>query len=626
MKGLGSQDPRQLGRNRMVAVIGQGGMGRVLLGESPTGRLVAVKQIHRHLSSDADFRIRFQREVEASRRVTGAYSAAVVDYDTTSENPWLATEYIAGPSLNTVIEETGPLSLGGLRLLAAGLASALIEIHRAGLIHRDLKPGNVLLAPDGPRVIDFGIARALEGDTQLTMTGSVIGSPAFMSPEQAQGHQLTPAADVFSVGAILAFAASGHSPFAGTSTPQVLYSVMNSAPETTLVPEPLRDIVVRCLAKDPEHRPTPEQLLDAAGRIEPEPVWPGAVRDVIADHRTDSSWWVETTAKHAKYEAQLSELRTRRKHRIRTLIAAAGCLLLLIGIGVVAQQWAEQPGHAAPATDLTVSLTGEQWRLLDLCTLLDKSVGGQFGLRTGDVPSTSSYKCSLSYADAAGAKRSFSLSIGSTVAVYSDMYVPSGSVAGWMPMYGIFKENDLCARRVFTQTRPVVAIELSVGFRGGDGCKPAEQVMLSLINRLAVNPPQLSLPSNSIRRLDPCAMLSPSLVKAVVGDSRDSTGFPYDCQLESDDAFLSVDFTERGRLDKASLSGTQNPSIQVDGATAFIEDNDLTYHTCTLNYMARPTRDDLAEIVSVRSEVHGQPGSCERATRVLSAVLAQLPK
>ncbi|MFB8002175.1 protein kinase [Nocardia sp. NPDC056000] len=626
MKGLGSQDPRQLGRNRMVAVIGQGGMGRVLLGESPTGRLLAVKQIHRHLASDPEFHIRFQREVEASRSVTGAYTAAVVDYDADSESPWLATEYIPGPSLNAVIEETGPLSLGGLRLLAAGLASALIEIHRAGLIHRDLKPGNVLLAPEGPRVIDFGIARAVVSDGQLTLTGSVIGSPAFMPPEQAQGHQLTPAADVFSVGAILAFAASGQSPFAGTSTPQVLYSVMNSAPETDRVPEPLRDIVVRCLAKDPKLRPTPEQLLDAAGRIEPDPVWPGAVRDVIADHRADSGWWVATTAKHAKYEAQLDELRTRRKRRIQTLTAAAAALLLLIGIGMTAREWAEQPGHAAPATDLTVSLTGDQWRLLDLCTLLDRSVGGQFGLRSGDMSSTTSGECSVGYADAAGAKRSFKLAIGSTVSVFSDMFIPSGSVAGWMPMYGLFKENDLCARRVFTQTHPVVAIEVTASFRGGDGCKSAEQIMLALVNRLAVNPPQLPLPTNSIRRLDPCAMLSQQLVKAVVGDSRESTGFPYGCQLESDDAYLSVDFSERGRPDKASLSGTQGPSIRVDGVTAFIEDNDATYHTCTLTYMVRPTRDDLAEIVSIRSEVHGQAGSCDRAARVLSAVLPQLPK
>ncbi|MFF2552645.1 serine/threonine-protein kinase [Nocardia sp. NPDC058058] len=621
MKGLGSQDPRQLGRNRMVAVIGQGGMGRVLLGESPTGRLLAVKQIHRHLANDVEFRERFRREIAASRRVTGAYSVAVVDCDTESETPWLATEYIPGPGLGAVIEATGPLSLGGLRLLAAGLASALIEIHRAGLIHRDLKPANVLLAPDGPRVIDFGIARALEGDAQLTMTGSVIGSPAFMSPEQAQGQPLTPAADVFSVGAILALAASGHNPFAGTSTPQVLFSVLNSSPDTSRVPDALRDIVERCLAKNPEHRPTPEQLLDVAGKIEAEPVWPGAVRDVIAEHGTDSGWWVETTAKHARYEAQLAGLRAQRRGRLRVLAAAGASLILLVVTGVTAHQWAQQSGHAAPASDLSVALTSEQWQLLDLCTLLDKSIS-QNGMRTGDLSNSTPGQCSAPYTDTGGTKRSVVLSVGASATETLNQWTPTGAVAGWMPIYG---KSSMCDRRVMTQTRPPVTVEVTVSGKS-DGCKLSDSAMLAVVNRLGVNPPQLSLPANSIRRLDACALLNTQLRTEVLGGDIERTGFPYACSLNGSDAMATVEFTERMRPDKAGINGIP-PSVQVDGVTAYIEDNDGPYHSCALKYMVRPTNGDMAEVAAVRIYTHDNvSGTCDRAKRVLSSLLPQLPK
>ncbi|MEU7601210.1 protein kinase [Streptomyces sp. NPDC041003] len=292
MENVGPGGPAHVGPFEVVGVLGQGGMGRVLLGAGPDGRLVAVKQVLAHFADDEGFRARFRREVAASRKVSGAYTAAVIDADPDAPTPWLASVFVGGPSLADVVRADGVLDGAVVHRLAAGLASALAEIHRAGLIHRDLKPDNVLLAEDGVRVIDLGIARATEGesegDTGLTRTGWVIGSPSFMSPEQAESKPLTPASDVFSLGSVLVMAVTGSSPFAGTSTLQTLYDVVHSTPDLGAVPAGLRGIVERCLAKDPAERPTPAQLLELLGPVAPAGrQWPPAVYRMLAEQRAD---------------------------------------------------------------------------------------------------------------------------------------------------------------------------------------------------------------------------------------------------------------------------------------------------------------------------------------------------
>lgn len=284
MEPLGEAERPVVGVFRLVAELGRGGMGRVLLGVSPDGRLVAVKLVHEEFTEDDGFRARFRREVEASRRVSGAYTASVVDADAGASQPWLASVFVPGPALSEVVERTGPLPAGALVRLASGLAAALTEIHRKGLVHRDLKPSNVLLAADGPRVIDFGIARATDtgGGTEITRTGLVVGSPAFMSPEQAEGRQLTPASDVFSLGAVLVRAGTRHNPFAGTSALMTLYNVVHGEPDLTGMPDPLRDLIGRCLAKDPAARPGPGELMDLLGPVPSSArPWPDAVHTLI---------------------------------------------------------------------------------------------------------------------------------------------------------------------------------------------------------------------------------------------------------------------------------------------------------------------------------------------------------
>ncbi|MGC9498376.1 protein kinase domain-containing protein [Streptomyces sp. WG7] len=265
MSALEPDDPRSVGEYRLLSRLGAGGMGRVFLGRSPGGRLVAVKVVHGELLRRPEFRDRFRREVEAARRVSGAFTAPVVDADPDAALPWLVTSYIAGPSLDQAVAERGPFDPRAVCALAAGLAEALVSIHAANLVHRDLKPSNVLLAEDGPRVIDFGIVRSVDAES-ITGTGHMAGSPGFMSPEQVNGDEVTWASDVFCLGAVLAFAATGANPFGGGPTPALLYRVVHNAPDVDAVTDPaLRALIGDCLAKDPARRPTPREILARVG-------------------------------------------------------------------------------------------------------------------------------------------------------------------------------------------------------------------------------------------------------------------------------------------------------------------------------------------------------------------------
>ena len=268
MHELQPGDPQLIGPYRLRGRLGAGGMGQVFLGRSAGGRPVAVKVVRAHLAQDPEFRERFRREIAVARKVSGVYTSPVIDADVDGPVPWLATAYVPGPSLADAVSEHGPLPPRSVLALAAGLAEGLNAIHAAGVVHRDLKPANVLLAEDGPRVIDFGISRAVDASA-LTHTGLVVGSPGYMSPEQAEGREAGPPSDIFSLGAVLAFAATGQGPFGTGSTPALVYRVVFSPPNLDHLPIEIRPLVERCLAKDPAERPTAAQLLAEAGPIRP---------------------------------------------------------------------------------------------------------------------------------------------------------------------------------------------------------------------------------------------------------------------------------------------------------------------------------------------------------------------
>ncbi|MEV5508975.1 serine/threonine-protein kinase [Streptomyces orinoci] len=295
MEALSPDDPRTLGGYRLLGRLGAGGMGRVYLARSDRGRTVAVKLVRPELAGQEEFRRRFRQEVSAARQVGGEWTAPVLDADTEAEIPWVATGYIAGPSLTQVVEEYGPLPERSVRILAAALARALESVHAAGLVHRDLKPSNVLITLDGPRVIDFGIARALDAVTGsgLTRTGAPVGSPGFMSPEQVRGRPVTPASDIFCLGSVLAFAATGLSPFgtADSGVHALMFRIAEEEPDLDRVPESLRPLVASMLAKDPDRRPTPGQLLERPGSREAldglrggDPWLPGALVAQLGRH------------------------------------------------------------------------------------------------------------------------------------------------------------------------------------------------------------------------------------------------------------------------------------------------------------------------------------------------------
>ncbi|MEU8626174.1 serine/threonine-protein kinase [Streptomyces sp. NPDC048669] len=258
---LQAADPSMVAGYRLAARLGAGGMGRVYLSHTPGGRPVAIKVVRPELADDPDFRRRFGREIRAAQRVRGAYTAELIDADADGVPPWLATLYVPGPSLSEAVARRGPLSVTAVLWLMAGMAEALQAIHAEGIVHRDLKPANVLLAADGPRVIDFGIALAADG-TSYTATGQTVGTPAYMAPEQASGQEVTAATDVFALAQTAAFAVLGRPLYGDGPGVYVLYRIVHSEPELSLLPEPLRPLFARCLAADPAERATPAEVVE----------------------------------------------------------------------------------------------------------------------------------------------------------------------------------------------------------------------------------------------------------------------------------------------------------------------------------------------------------------------------
>jgi Protein kinase domain len=344
---MAGDDPAYVSGYRLQGRLGAGGMGRVYLAFTPGGRPVAVKVLRPELGDDPQFRARFSQEIAAARRVHGLFTAQLLDADPDGNPPWLATAYVPGPSLAQVVTDHGPLPTQTVLLLMAGVAEALAAIHAAGLVHRDLKPSNVLLAADGPRVIDFGIARAADA-TALTRAGMRVGSPQYMAPEQIRGEEVTAAADVFALGALAAYASMGRAPF-GDGVDAAMYRVLHEDPDLGGCPERIRALAGPCLAKDPAARPTPAQIIEycrgwtPTGTLAFTQAWlPAAIAAGLATHAAPDQGAAPQGAPHpgtgptlrrTLLETDPPQPRPRRRLSTPALTALAAVLGVIVGLG-----------------------------------------------------------------------------------------------------------------------------------------------------------------------------------------------------------------------------------------------------------------------------------------------------
>ncbi|WP_433700197.1 WD40 repeat domain-containing serine/threonine protein kinase [Nocardiopsis sp. CA-288880] len=282
MEPLHPTDPSHIGRYRLTARLGAGGMGQVYLARTPSGRTLVVKVIHPELAQEEGFRTRFAREADAARRVGGFHTAQVVDADPHAEAPWIATAHIPGPTLERAVRDHGPITQPALHVLAVGLAEGLDAIHTCDLVHRDLKPANIILADDGPRIIDFGIARPLDADS-MTTHGAVFGTLPYMSPEQTNGSRVGPASDMFSLGTVLAYAATGTNPFSGATMAETVHRLISPPPDPGDVDVNVRDLVIACWNHHPDQRPNPDHILVGFKGLDLDGSWP-------PPHATGPSW------------------------------------------------------------------------------------------------------------------------------------------------------------------------------------------------------------------------------------------------------------------------------------------------------------------------------------------------
>jgi serine/threonine protein kinase len=327
-------DPRTIGRYEVLGRLGAGGMGTVFLARDHAGRRVAVKVIRADLASDPEFRERFADEVAAARRVKPFCTAEVLDADLDHHPPYLVVEYVDGPNLADVVRRQGPLNPAALHSAAVGISTALTAIHGAGVIHRDLKPGNVLFAMGGLKVIDFGIARPLEATSQHTRTDQMVGTVAYMAPERFDAEsdrRITPAADIFAWGAVVTYAGTGRTPFAADSPPATAMRILTQPPNLTGLAHPLRDIVAATLAKDPRERPTARELLDLLLAAERQPVGGLPSGPVPDDPRPRGSGRVEQAPPGAGVPAEPSRGRRLKRAGIAVVAGAARVAAGVIG-------------------------------------------------------------------------------------------------------------------------------------------------------------------------------------------------------------------------------------------------------------------------------------------------------
>ncbi|WP_306360387.1 serine/threonine-protein kinase [Nocardia sp. CC227C] len=637
VRPLAPEDPPFVGRYRIVGELGSGGMGRVLLGTGPDGRLVAVKQVHAHLLHEVEYRSRFRREVEASTRVSGSFTAPVIDFDVDSEIPWLASVFVVGLPLDKAVSAYGPLPPEAVLRLAAGLASALRAIHGAELIHRDLKPANVLLAADGPRVIDFGIASMTENPAGLTETGSVLGSPAYMSPEQTLSEPLSSASDVFSLGSVLVMAATGTAPFTAASLAYTLFNIAHTQPNLEALPPELRTLIEPCLHKDPNARPTPAQILDFLGDpLRHGTPWPEPVhREIDRQHTELVALTADPNATsvlpggrrfhRSGRRPPVDIALPRRKRGTRTAALIGFAVLAVVAIAVSAAVWMR--GGGAPATAAPRVLTLAQVRAADTCAWLKAALAEPIPNEIAQnfpadvsawsfAPDWYRWGCTM---EASG--RAFYLNFDPdsylTPTDVMAVTVPEGSYGAGRPILGDEEASSTCHRAITTPELNGWGLSVSTSARY---CDQAEYILLRLA---AVDEiPRLPDATASLAAVDPCALADPASLLPLIGAVPESPAevFAHSCTWEGS---ASVEISTR----RTGGVGTDDPTIDLGGGRQLIAPTSTVASICEREYVFRAT-DRWHEVLQVR--VQGNSDSpnesvCATAESAARTAIDRLP-
>lgn len=626
MKPLNTGEPTCVGRYRVFAALGEGGMGRVLLGTSSDGRLVAIKQVHPGFAHDPGFRERFRREVTASRMVSGAYTAPVMDADPDAPIPWLASVFVPGPSLAEAVAAGGPLPPPAIRHLAAGLALALGDIHRAGLVHRDLKPSNVILTGDGPRVIDFGIARAVEGDSELTHTGSIIGSPGFMSPEQAEGKPLTPASDMFSLGALLVMAATGSNPFTGTSTPHTLYNVVHVQPDLRHLDPGLRRLVEPCLAKDPAARPSPAWVLEQLGPIAPTASpWPPLVPHLIE-------------AQQAEVRKLLNPPPQKRSRRGLYAALAAVAVVLVAGGTVTAVSLSGDdppPAVAAPTAspppDVPVTtpvnpdpLGPDNLRRVDFCKVLEGREVPGFGKLGKEIDM---HFDSCTYSSPAGKW----LELGAGGGLVDGE--PVGELEG-LPLY-VKGSDDSCGAAVALPGLPNTKLSTQVNSLStkDEACSVVKSALTDAVKRIRAGGHERGLPAGTLAPLDPCALVGPAtadrLIGPVIATNREHL---HQCYYDAAGSLRMSLVRAYPPVQSKDAYYSRTATLDLGGTKVYLAENDdgVARSSCSLTWQHRSVSERDGENVELTFRTSGtkltSAEACEKAKGFAEALLQKLPK
>ncbi|WP_282776024.1 serine/threonine-protein kinase [Nocardia sp. CC201C] len=621
LQPLAADDPNHIGRYRLHGVLGSGGMGRVLLGMGPDGRFVAIKQVHAHLLDEPEYRSRFRREVAATAQVSGAYTAPVLDFDVDCPTPWLASVFVVGLPLDKVVTRYGPLPVQAVRVLAVGLASALEVIHRTGVIHRDLKPANVMLAADGPRVIDFGIAQPTETTSELTEAGSVLGSPAYMSPEQALSQQITPASDIFSLGSLLAMAVTGASPFQAPSLAYTLFNIAHAEPDLERVPPELRELIAACLHKEPRSRPTPTQILDYLGHSGSQShPWSESIHaeiDRLATQLEEIATDPDATQVISASGRQRSvhsapPLENRRRYTI-VVAALSGLVVAMLAAATVV--WAGRTVEAEAPDLLTRFREADtcRWVQLALGPELPAAAAAGWPVNTAEWSwePTSTWGCR-----ARDGKRTLGIEPATSLdLIYSE---PTGSEINGKPITAF--DGDRSCKRGLEVGTTEQGWGMQITSSDADSCALVEFVLTRMME-VGDAIPRLQDADRSLAGMDPCALLSPDDLNPLIGPLPASPASfdGHSCQW-SGRADLSVKLRQ---YDPEDMSG--HPIDLGDGLSV-VDPSQKSSYGCSRIYAYREVgaRTEILEVYASGGYKETEI-SCATAESAIRLAVANLP-